>query len=104
MSVFGIGTNTQDKDAGAIKGKQIEIACECWFTKSGRTMPLLIKFQDEEGEIHTIDQIRVIFLEEKNYSGISSVEHDCVIAFRQTQYTVKLLFFKQTCTGVMRHY
>ena len=71
MSVFGIGTNTQDKDAGAIKGKQIEIACECWFTKSGRTMPLLIKFQDEEGE---------------------------------TQYTVKLVFFKQTCKWVMRHY
>lgn len=103
MSVFGIGTNTQDKDAGAIKGKQVEIACECWFTKSGRTMPLLIKFQDEEGEIHTIDQIRVIFFEEKNYSGISSVEYDCMIAFREIQYSVKLVFFKQTCKWVMRH-
>ena len=27
---FGIGTNSQAADAGMVRGKQKEVACECW--------------------------------------------------------------------------
>ena len=33
---FGIGTNTQMADFGFIRGKQKEIACQCWFTSKGK--------------------------------------------------------------------
>lgn len=33
---FGIGTNPPEADAGSVKGTQKKIACECWFTSTGR--------------------------------------------------------------------
>ena len=46
---FGIGTNTQKADAGAVKGNQREIACDCWFTTTGKIIPRMLKIQDEDG-------------------------------------------------------
>ena len=53
---FGIGTNTEKANSGFVKGEQHEIACECWFTCSGKTTPIMIKIEDEDGEIRTIRQ------------------------------------------------
>lgn len=38
-------------DAELVRGTQMEIACEYWFTAAGNTKPLIIKFKDEVGEI-----------------------------------------------------
>ena len=42
---FGIDTNTQKADAGFIKGKQREIACQCWFISKGKVIPLMLDVQ-----------------------------------------------------------
>ena len=99
---FGIGILKDGKEAGPVQGKQIEIACECWFTAKGRTKPLMIKIQDENGAIQTIDEIKVNYSEEKNYSGIRSVEYDCTITYDGVMYDVKLIFFKEECRWVLR--
>ena len=101
MSAFGIGINTQNTNAGRIRGKQIEIACACWFTSSGKTIPYMIKYQDVNGEIQTIHEITVKTLEEKNYSGIPSVEYNCILSYEEVSKHVKLIFFKEECRWVM---
>ena len=56
---FGIGTNTQAADAGVVRGRQKDIACQCWFTSTGEIMPLMLKVKDEDGEIRAIKEITV---------------------------------------------
>ena len=51
---FGIGTDTQKADTGMIRGRQREIACQCWFTSKGEIMPTMLMVQDEDGEMRTV--------------------------------------------------
>ena len=95
---FGIGTNTSTTNAGSVRGTQKQIACECWFTSKGRTIPKIIKVMDEEGFLHTIHEIQVLATEEKTYSGIQTVEHLCRISFGGRMELVKLVFTKESCT------
>ncbi len=92
---FGIGTNTEKADAGFIKGKQREIACECWFTSKGRVTPLMLKIEDEDGEIRTVRQIQVLTQEEKRYAGVRSLEFDCVITILEQKIDVQLIYYKE---------
>ncbi len=101
MSNFGIGVNTQSTDAGKIRGNRIDIACACWFTGQKKSIPYLIKFADENGEIQTVNEIRVICAEQKNYSGIPSMEYDCVIALNGIRHNVKLIFLMHECKWIM---
>lgn len=78
---FRLGEIIEKKDHGILRGVQREIACECWFTSKGRTIPKIIKVMDEEGFLHTIHEIQVLATEEKTYSGIQTVEHLCRISF-----------------------
>ena len=48
---FGIGTETAPSNAGKLKGDRKEIACQCWFTSKGDSIPLMIKFIDEQGRM-----------------------------------------------------
>lgn len=50
---FGTYVNIGNADAGVIKGTQREIACECWFTSSGKIIYLMLKIKDEDREIRT---------------------------------------------------
>ncbi len=92
---FGIGTNTQRADSGPVRGKQREIACQCWFTSKGRITPLMLKIQDEDGEIRTVKQIQVHSQEEKMYAGVASVEFDCTITILEQQIGVRLIYYKE---------
>ena len=56
---MGIGTNTQKPDEGELKRKMKEIACSVWYTSKGRTIPMMFKYQDEEGVIHKVTHINV---------------------------------------------
>ena len=51
---MGIGTNTQNPDEGELKRDLEKIACGVWFTSTGSVMPKLVKYQDDEGLLHTI--------------------------------------------------
>ncbi len=92
---FGIGTNAQKADAGFIKGKQREIACQCWFTSKGKVTPLMLKIEDEDGEIRTVRQIQVLTQEEKRYAGVRSLEFDCIITILEQKIDVQLIYYKE---------
>ena len=92
---FGIGNDMQKADAGFIKGKQKEIACQCWFTSKGKVTPLMLKVQDEDGEIRTVHQIQVLSQEEKKYAGVRSLEFACIITILEQQIEVQLIYYKE---------
>ena len=92
---FGIGTDMQKADAGFVMGKQREIACQCWFTSKGKVTPLMLKVQDEDGEIRTVHQIQVLSQEEKRYAGVRSLEFDCVITILEQLIDVQLIYYKE---------
>lgn len=101
MSAFGIGTNSQRPNAVKIRGAQKDIACACWFTNQKKPIPYLIKFIDENGEIQTVREIKINCVEEKNYSGIPSLEYPCQIVVNEISHNVKLIFFMYECKWIM---
>ena len=90
---FGIGTNTESPRTNKLIGEQREIACQCWYTKSGKETPLMIKIEDEDGEIRTIKQIQVLSQERKNFCGIPAEYFDCVITILGKQMDVQLIHY-----------
>ncbi len=98
---FGIGINAQRTNAGRLTGRQVEVACKCWFTSTGHMIPLSLKFQDEEEMLHTIDQVQVHSYEEKYYAGVPSVEYDTTLTYQGVGKRVKLIFFKEECRWVL---
>lgn len=48
-----------------------------WFTSQGRTFPKVLRYEDEAGELHTIDSIQVLSRDRKNYAGIIAQKYDC---------------------------
>lgn len=91
---FGIGTNTIGTDAGIIRGTQREIACECWCTSKGKITPLMVKLQDEDGEIQVIKDIIVHAQEKKKYAGIPSIEYDCTLTTNGRSMRAWLIFYQ----------
>lgn len=90
---FEFGTNAINPTQDNIKKQQKNIACECWFTKSGKITPLMFKYEDDDGEIHTVRDIQVIKVEKKNYSGIPSLEYRCKILLSGFQLEVCLVYY-----------
>ena len=91
---FGIGTNAGNADAGAVRGMQKEVACQCWFTKSGKVTPLMIKVEDIDGEIRSIRQIEIHSQEKRIYAGIPSIEFDCTLIILEQAINVKLIYYQ----------
>lgn len=98
---FGIGTNTQEADAGAVGGIQREIACECWFTSTGKMIPLMLKIRDEDGEILVIKKIEVHYQEKKKYAGIPSIEFDCTLTVLEQAIRAKLIYYQTESRWVL---
>lgn len=94
---FRLGDIAEKKEHGILRGIQREIACECWFTSTGKSIPKLIKVMDEKGTLHTIRDIQLLASEEKTYSGIETVEHLCRIPVGGRMETVKLVYTKENC-------
>ena len=85
----------EEADAGNVRGMQIPVCCDCWFTRDGKGMPRLIKFQDDQEQIHTVSEIQVLYQEQKRYCGLPSVEYACRIVDGGRQKDVKLMFWPQ---------
>ncbi len=91
---FGIGTNASVADAGIVRGTQKKAACECWMTSTGKVMPLMLKIQDEDGEIQTIREITVHSQEKKRYAGVPSIEYDCTLVLHGRNVRVWLIYYQ----------
>lgn len=98
---FGIGVNTGNADAGDVKGTQKEIACECWFTSTGKIVPLMLKVKDEDGEIRVIRQIEVHSQERKMYAGIPSTEFDCTLTILEQTIRARLIYYQTESRWVL---
>ena len=95
---FQLGPIADLTDAGDMTGIQKEIACDCWFTSTGTTIPRMIKIMDETGELHSVKVLQVISADEKRFCGIETVEHVCKIEVNETEKIVKLVLNKSKCT------
>ncbi len=98
---FGIGMHSRRADAGSVRGIQREIACECWFTSTGKATPLMLKIQDEEGEIQTIRDIIVHSQEKKTYAGVSSIEYDCTLVLHGRGIRAWLIYYQEESRWVV---
>lgn len=98
---FGIGTNTQVADAGQVQGTQREIACECWFTSTGKIIPLMLKIKDEDGEMVVVNKIEVHYQEQKKYAGIPSIEFDCTLTVLEKAIRAKLIYYQTESRWVL---
>lgn len=83
------------------RSRQMDVACECWFTSRGETIPLALKFPDENGELVMIREIRVDCAEKKFYCGIPAVEYCCRILYNGKELPVRLIFYLEECRWVM---
>lgn len=99
--VFGSAGNIQQPDIGTVRKKEMEIACECWFTSKGKMQPLMIKYQDEQGEIHAIKELHVHSREEKNLMTSPYTEFGVTINCQGIYMEVKLIFYKKECRWAM---
>ena len=83
------------------KGKLYHIACKTWFTSTGTAMPLSFKFQDDNGELQTVRNPSVKYMEDKNYSGIPSKEYICESVIGGLLREYRLIFYCESCLWVM---
>lgn len=92
---FGIGIHSQKPNREpCIRGTQKRIACECWFTSTGRMIPLMLKIEDENGQIQTICRIQVHSQEKRRYVGVSSIEYDCTLFAWNREIRVWLIYYQ----------
>lgn len=94
---FGVGVNTGKADGGKIKGRQEAVACGCWFTSQGNTLPKYIKYQDEEGMSRGISDIEVLYSQKQNYCGIPMVEYVCRGVTQGMRRGFRLFFHLEEC-------
>ncbi len=100
---FGIGANARKADATYVRGIQKKIACECWFTSTGKLIPLMVKLQDEDGQIQTIREITVHSQEKKMYAGVPSMEYDCTLAMEHKNIRVWLIYYQTENQWVLNY-
>ena len=98
---FGIGTKPRRVDADSVRGTQKKIACECWFTSTGKVMPLMLKIEDEDGAVQTIREITVHSQEKKQYAGIPSIEYDCTLVLQGRKVRAWLIYYQSENRWVM---
>ena len=91
---FGISANSNNKDAGIVRGIQKEIACECWCSSKGEIIPLMIKLVNEDGELQVIRDIMVHSQKKKRYAGIPSTEYDCTLTANGRNIRAWLIFYQ----------
>ncbi|MFI3170836.1 MAG: hypothetical protein R3Y58_00490 [Eubacteriales bacterium] len=90
---MGIGTNTDTPDEGRIRGAQVPVACGVWFTSTGRTIPKLIKYENEDGSLTTLSQFNILYQEEKHFCGIPTMEYHCEVILNNQCYPFLLLHY-----------
>ncbi len=93
--LMGIGTNTAKPDAGALGGTQTPIACDAWFTSTGRIIPRSFQLKDEDGTLHTYRGIQVLTTEETRYCGIPAVHFECQMEHCGVMLHFGLVYYMQ---------
>ncbi len=76
----------------AVKGHYKKVAVGCWFTSTGRAIPQMLKYEDEEGVRHTIGQIQVRKTNQEQAAGFLLQRYECSALIYGTYKTFYLLY------------
>ena len=74
---FALGIEKEKLQERAVKGRYAKVAVGCWFTSTGKAIPKMLKYEDEEGMRHLVNDIQVLKTEQKYYAGILSHKYVC---------------------------
>ncbi len=74
------------------QGSFRNVAVMCWFTSSGKAIPKLIKYEDENGVRHTVNHIEIISYDKKFYAGIDALKYKCRAEFTGIMKEFILMF------------
>lgn len=94
---FETGIHLGKRDSGNQTKRHREAAVECWFTSTGRVMPLMLKWKNDREEIRRIENIGVISQEKKWYGGIPVWEYRCRTVEGRREVPFTLLFWPEQC-------
>ena len=86
-----------EQGSGEIRGTQREVACSLWFPSGGAPYPVWFKFKDDNGDIQTVRDICIEYVEDKNYSGIPLKEYGCKAIVGGLLRDFKLIFYPENC-------
>lgn len=67
-----------------------EVACMCWFPVGQKPYPYLIKYKDQEGDVHTVRDIDIRNIREM-YQGL---EYTCEAVLLERKRRFSLMYFK----------
>lgn len=95
---FGIGTNTENPEHQLLAGTLSDVAVKCWFTSTGRSLPLMMKLQTEADGIIEITPIHVLTSEKQFYAGILNWKYRCQAEVNQRMQEFTLLFCPEDCS------
>lgn len=95
---FKTGIYTGHTEQKAAAGVYHDAAVQCWFTATGKSMPLMLKVKGEEGELITISPIRVLTSEKQWYAGILNWKYQCQTELQGKQVDFVLLFCPEECS------
>ena len=94
---FGIGTNTEHPEHQLLAGAVNEVAVKCWFTSTGRSIPLVMKLQTESDGIIEVSPIQVFSSEKQFYAGILNWKYKCQAEVNHRMQEFTLLFCPEDC-------
>ena len=78
---FGIGINTEHTEQEPLSGTYHEVAVQCWFTATGKSLPLMLKVKGEDEEIIQINHIQVLTVEKQWYAVLLGKQINFVLLF-----------------------
>lgn len=91
---FSVGMERERLKESTIRGRYQKAAVGCWFTSTGKAIPMLVKYEDKDGFRHMIRHIQILRTEKKYYAGILGQRYDCstVINGKKQEF---ILFYRQ---------
>jgi len=101
VMAFGMVDRVQEFHMGTARKKEMEIACKCWFTADGKMQPLMFKYQDGQGEIHTISEIMVHSREDRDLLASPQTRFRVTVNCQGIGVEAELVYYKKECKWVM---
>lgn len=72
------------------------VACDCWFTSSGKLIPRFFKYDDPENGITQVSVSNILYTEEKLWGGTKKRTFHCHSVLGDTEYHYRLIFYPET--------
>lgn len=93
---FPVQTIKERQQEHAVRGRYHRAAVGCWFTSTGRTLPMLVKYEGPDGLLHTIKNFQIQKTEQKYYAGILCRRYDCSADMNGQTFHFILLYHPET--------